>query len=286
MSHSWIKTAAVLAAPVLGLAGFAAQSDAALIYGLSENNNIFRFDSNNPEIIQSGVFVQGLAGAELLNIDFRPATGQLVGLTTDNRIVNINPDTGVAVTTGVLSVPLNGTTFAFDFNPTVDRIRVVSDTGQNLRVNPDTGIVTVDSPINPSGRVIVGAAYTNSFPGATTTTLYTIDSLSDSLYMQNPPNNGTQVLVGSLDTDGQTIDTTNRVGFDIGPGNEAFAALNETPISVSDLYTINLQTGAIEFAGQIGGGLFVRDIAVVVPEPGTLGLLAVGALLAVRRRRA
>ena len=286
MSRSWIKTAAVLAAPALGLVGFAGQSDAAIIYGLSENNNIFRFDSNSPENIQSGVFVQGLAGAELLNIDFRPATGQLVGLTTDNRIVNINPDTGVALPGPVLSVPLNGTTFGFDFNPTVDRIRIVSDTGQNLRVDPTTGIATVDGPINPTGQNIVGAAYTNSFPGATTTTLYTIDSLSDSLYRQDPANSGTQVLVGPLEIGGQTIDTTNRVGFDIGPNNEGFAALNETPISVSDLYLINLQTGGIEFAGQIGGGLFVRDIAVVIPEPGTFGLLAVGALLAARRRRA
>ena len=76
MSRSLINAAAVLALPALGLFGLAPSADAAVIYGLTENNNVFRIDSDIPETIQSGVFVQGLEGAELLNIDFRPSTGQ------------------------------------------------------------------------------------------------------------------------------------------------------------------------------------------------------------------
>jgi hypothetical protein len=283
MSRSLIKTAAVLALPALGIFGLARHSDAAVIYGLTENNNIFRIDSDSPENIQSGVFVQDLGGAELLNIDFRPSTGELYGLTTDDRIVTLNPDTGAILGSQALSTTLNGTSFGFDFNPEVDRIRVVSDTGQNLRINPADGSVIVDTPLT-AGSNIVGAAYNNILGG--TTTLYTIDSLADTLNIQNPANSGTQVLVGNLMADDVHIDLTNRVGFDIGPDNEAFAAFNEIEFALSDLYTIDLDTGAIEFVGQIGGGLFVRDIAVVIPEPATLGLLAVGALLAARRRRA
>jgi hypothetical protein len=290
MSRSMIKTAAVLALPALGVLGLARQSDAAVIYGLTENNNVFRFDTTNTVDIggadalpiESGVFVQGLGGAELLNIDFRPSTGQLYGLTTDNRVVTINPDTGAITGSQNLSTPLNGTSFGFDFNPQVDRIRIVSDTGQNLRFNPADGSLIVDTPIS-GGQSIVGAAYNNILGG--TTTLYTIDSLNDVLNRQDPANSGTQVEVGPLMAGDVQIDTTNRVGFDIGPDNVAYAAFNEIGFSLSDLYTINLQTGDIEFVGQIGGGLFVRDIAVVVPEPATAGLLAVGALLAVRRRR-
>jgi hypothetical protein len=291
MSRCIIKTAAVLAVPALGLLGLAQHADAAVIYGLTENNNIFRINTNNTVDIggadalpiESGVFVQGLGGAELLNIDFRPSTGQLYGLTTDNRVVTINPDTGAITGSQNLSTTLNGNSFGFDFNPAVDRIRIISNTGQNLRVDPSTGVAIIDTPL-AGGQSIVGAAYNNILGG--TTTLYTIDSINDVLNIQNPPNAGTQVEVGPLMAGDVQIDTTDRVGFDIGPDNVAYAALNEIGFSLSDLYTINLQTGDIEFVGQIGGGLFVRDIAVVVPEPATVGVLAIGALLAARRRRA
>lgn len=292
MSRSIIRAAAIVAVPALGVLGLAQQSNAAVIYGLTENNNIFRINTENTVDlgggvdalpIESAVFVQGLGGAELLNIDFRPSTGQLFGLTTDNRIVTLNPDTGAVTGSQTLSTTLNGNSFGFDFNPVVDRIRIISNTGQNLRVDPNTGTAIIDTPL-AGGQSIVGAAYNNILGGGTTT-LYTIDSIADVLNIQNPPNAGTQVLVGPLNNGGQ-IDTTDRVGFDIGPDNVAYAAFNEIDFSLSDLYTVDLATGNIEFVGQIGGGLFVRDIAIVVPEPATVGLLAVGALLATRRRRA
>ena len=115
---------------------------------------------------------------------------------------------------------LSGTTFGFDFNPTVDRIRVVSDTGQNLRLNPDTGAVAVtDAVLNPGTPHVVGSAYTNNFAGATTTTLYAIDSTTDQLLIQNPPNNGTLVLSVRW-----ALDTSDAVGFDISANdNRAFA---------------------------------------------------------------
>ena len=80
-----------------------------------------------------------------------------------------------------------------------DRIRITSDSEQNLRVNPDTGMVAaVDGMLayaagdinfgqNPN---VVGSAYTNSRPTATTTTLYDIDSALDIVVIQNPPNEG------------------------------------------------------------------------------------------------
>jgi hypothetical protein len=71
----------------------------------------------------------------------------------------------------------------------VDRIRVVSDVDQNLRLNPDTGAVIVDTPLayksgDPNfgkNANVVHAAYTNSFKGATTTTLYVLDTGLDVL---------------------------------------------------------------------------------------------------------
>lgn len=85
----------------------------------------------------------------------------------------------------------------FDFNPTVDRIRLVTENEQNLRLHPETGMVAaVDGGINPGDRNITAAAYTNSFAGATSTTLYKIDFAERKLFRQNPPNNGTQEEIG------------------------------------------------------------------------------------------
>lgn len=289
MSRSLIKTAAVLALPALGLFSMTQRADAAIIYGLTENNNVFRFDSENPNNIESAAFVQGLGGAELLNIDFRPSTGRLYGLTTDNNLVTILPATGQITSSVPVSVPLNGTSFGFDVNPVTDRIRIISDAGQNLSVDPTTGLALIEGIITGDSN-IVGAAHTNNTALATATTLYTIDSLADSLNTQD--STGAQTEVGLLLADGDIhIDTTNRVGFDIAGVDRAFAAFNEIGFALSDLYSIDLETGAIEWIDQIGGGMFVRDIAVVVPgailipEPASVGLLAVGTLLAARRRR-
>ena len=60
--------------------------------------------------------------------------------------------------------------------------------------------------LNPGMPSVDAVAYTNSFGGATTTTLYDIDYGADNLYVQNPPNNGTLVIVGPLgvNVDAQT----------------------------------------------------------------------------------
>src|SRR5205085_3110113 len=172
--------------------------------------------------------------------------GQLYGVGSTSRLYTINPQPGAATQVG--SAPftpaLSGAEFGIDFNPTVDRIRLVSDTGQNLRLNPDTGaVVGTDSALSfatgdpNEGQTphVSGAAYTNNFGGATTTTLYDIDYGLDRLVTQNPPNNGTLNTVGALG-----VDTGKLVGFDIAGNSTAFAALAGPDDSGSRLYTIDL----------------------------------------------
>jgi uncharacterized protein DUF4394/PEP-CTERM motif-containing protein len=184
--------------------------------------------------------------------------------------------TGVAAFASTLSTAVNDVP-GMDFNPTVDRLRVVTQSEQNLRVNVDTGAVTVDNPLNPGDPMVTGAAYTNNFAGAGSTTLYVIDAASDMLMIQTPPNNGTLVAVGGLG-----LNTTNFIGFDIsGLTGTAYATLTTT--SDSAFYIINLTTGAATLVGNIGGPndlFFIRGLAalpgVAVPEPTTLFLLGAG----------
>ncbi len=234
-------------------------ANAATVYGVSTANQLVRFDSATPGTVANIGTITGLqAGENVMAIDFRPANGQLYGLGSTSRLYTINTVSGAATAIGAAGAfTLTGTDFGLDFNPTVDRIRLVSNAGQNLRLNPDTGaIAATDTNLNPGTPVVSAAAYTNNFAGATTTTLYVIDSGNDTLYIQNPPNNGTLVAVGALG-----VDASNVNGFDIATiGGMAFASLNVG--GTSRLYTINLTTGAATQVAAIGGSFMLRGLSV------------------------
>jgi hypothetical protein len=228
-------------------------------YGLTSSNEIVRLSSVNAAVDQEAVSLTGLQpGEQILAIDFRPATGQLYGVSNQSRLYTINTNTGIssAISPTPFTPAISGNLVGFDFNPTVDRIRLVTEAEQNLRLHPETGMVAaVDGGINPGDRNITAAAYTNSFAGATTTTLYTIDFAERKLFRQNPPNNGTQEEIGSL---GNIV--TGEGGFDISPDNNiALAVVNggeagsnddqDSQGKKSNFYFINLVTGQATAAG-------------------------------------
>lgn len=221
--------------PVIGLA-FKTNPVA---YAASEDNMLYRFDPTSPQM--NAVAFSGLmTGETVVGLDFRPANGQLYAITSASRIMTVNTANGQLATVGTALTPLlMGTSFGFDFNPTVDRIRLVSNTGQNLRLHPDLGtVVAVDGNLNPGSPMVNGAAYTNNVANATTTVLFVLDSETNMLYRQDPPNDGGLVAIGSLG-----VDFTSDNGFDIGgDSNMAFALLEVG--SSTGVYSINLSTGA------------------------------------------
>jgi Domain of unknown function (DUF4394)/FG-GAP-like repeat len=219
------------------------------VFGVTSSNQLIRFNSSSPSTVVTVGPVTGLQGGEsVVGIDFRPLTGELFALTNASRLYVINKATGQATSPRTLSVALLGTSFGVDFNPTVDRLRIVSNTGQNLRVDPSNGSATVDGAINGAVAGVEAAAYTNSFSGATTTTLYDLSAATDTLYTQTPPNNGTLVSVGAIGFDFSDIN-----GFDIlSSDSTALAAL--TTGGSTNLYRINLTTGGASSVGTIGNG--------------------------------
>jgi hypothetical protein len=267
---------------------------ASTLYLTNTQNNLLRIDSAAPQMVQSSLSITGLASGEsLLGIDFRPATGGLYGLGSGNRIYTIDTNTGAATAVGASGqFALTGSSFGVDFNPVPDRMRVTSNTGQDLRLNPNDGTLTaVDGTLAyaagdaNAGRTpnVAGSAYTNSIAGAQTTTLYDIDLATGSLVIQNPPNNGTLLTVGSLG-----VSATGPVGFDILPvSGLAYASLT-APGGYSSLYLVNLQTGAASIIGGIGSNQTITGLAAVsdVPEPSTIALALAGltALFFTRRR--
>ncbi|MBW4660576.1 MAG: DUF4394 domain-containing protein [Drouetiella hepatica Uher 2000/2452] len=288
-------------------------------YALS-NNSLIAFDTLNPDNPGAAIAVTGLGtGENLVGIDVRPQNGKLYGLTSNGsavRLYVISPQTGVATALTTVpvqfddgagnAVPITSTNFGLDFNPTVDRLRVVTDSGLNFRMNPNTGAlvdgntvtlgVNADAGINGGGAVDA-AAYTNSAPNVTTTTQYTLSAASDTLSIQNPPNNGTQTLPLTVTLGGTRLDFTAVSGFDIPAGvnvatsnipaaGNALAAL--TVGGSTGLYSIELSTGAATRVGAIGTGtapaqgFAVQNEASVGDTP-LIGLTAANAIVRFNR---
>lgn len=216
---------------------------------LGEGNMLYYFEDGNINLPAMTKSIVGLASGEMMiSVDYRPATGQLYGLSSSSRLYLINENSGAATPLGAtpFSPAIDGVGASIDFNPTVDRIRLVSQNGQNLRLHPETGaVVAVDGRINGGmNPVISGVAYTNSVSGATSTVLFDIDIAQDKLYMQVPPNDGGLQEVGSLgeDFDGAT-------DFDISPDNE-FALAVSRNANQSRLFLIDLATGTATWVGR------------------------------------
>lgn len=223
------------------------------------NNNLIKFNAKDVRTPLSSVAISGLAANEkILSIDFRPATGELYGISNSSKLYVIRLN-GVSRAIGAgLTPAINGTAVSIDFNPTVDRIRLISNTGQNLRLHPETGAVAAtDGSINGvTGAIISGAAYTNSKAGAATTTLFDIDINTKKLYKQDPPNDGKLVEVGSLG-----VEIGSSASFDISPDNaKALAAGNNN--GASSLYAINLETGKATLSGKFPASTIIEGLAI------------------------
>lgn len=291
-----IASAAFLSAPA------AAQT----VYGLTNGNRIVTFSPSAPGSLTSDVPINGLPQNTILTgIDIRPLDGALYSVSTAGIVYRLDSVAGgyQAVSTGFVQVappltgtpiPVTGSNFGFDFNPTVDRIRLTSDTDQNLRINPLNGGAASDTPINNGVGVasydVIGTAYTNSAPGALSTTLYGIDALSSSLLRSTNPNGGvyanTNLAGATFDPLGITLSSQSQVGFDIlflQSINSAFLAANDS------FYSVDLTTGRASLIGGIGAPS-IRGITLsAVPEPASWAMLligfgAIGANMRVRRR--
>ncbi|MGY2134076.1 DUF4394 domain-containing protein [Hymenobacter sp. HD11105] len=230
-------------------------------YTLSGGTRLDAYSTKDAATRINSVSITGLQNGErILAIDFRPATGQLYGLGSNNRLYVINQITGVArvIGTQAFTPAIVGGVAGFDFNPSVDRIRVVSSTGQNLRLNPETGATdATDEAINGApGAMLTGVAYTNNISGASTTALYAINSLDKQLYIVNSPNSGTIAPIGALN-----LNISGDGGFDIDAKSGTalgLYAVNGQPT----LFSVDLTSGAARPLAQYSASLGYSGLAI------------------------
>lgn len=284
----------------------------AITVNANDETRLVSFDSATPGTLISGpTLITGLrTGEGLIGIDFRPATKQLYGLGTDGvipnyRLYTVNTATGTATAVGITGFT-SPSIFAlpgFDFNPVGDRIRVITEDGQNFRLDPDTGAIVDADAVTPGVQqdsplafaagdsnfgdtpIAVGAAFTNNFTGAPSTTLYVVDSFNNTLAIQgglltiqggivdSPISNAGQLFtLGSP----LTIDQTPLIGFDISQSGAAFLSATTGSFTssgagfftASTLYTLDLVSFTASRINAIGttANIGVLDIAVAPPS--------------------
>jgi 3D (Asp-Asp-Asp) domain-containing protein len=269
-----------------------------IVVGVTVNNRLVTFRADNPSQMLSSVQLTNLlVGETITGIDFRPATGELIALTSTNQIVAIDQWTGQTIRRGAVIDPAlfpPGGNAGFDFNPAADRLRLVNAPINNMRYNPVT-FVPVDGDVGtaglqrdadldfPGGDVndgavpdITGAAYDrNDNDGATATTLFGIDSTLNILVRQGgadatpSPNLGALTTLGALG-----VDPTSQVGFDISNSGQsgsgvALAVMQLNGETTSKLFAINLHAGltnqpigSATLIGTVGSGDVLTAMAI------------------------
>ncbi|MES2909081.1 MAG: DUF4394 domain-containing protein [Pseudomonadota bacterium] len=227
---------------------------AANAFLLTSDNTIVGVDVDDMEFARSvrslpqatGASIPGALDATevVLDIDYRNSEGALYALTktgTTGRIIRIDPTSGALARISTLvsdgttsNMSLSATGYTIDFNPVVDRLRIIGTDGSNWRTDVSTGDTLVDTATSLTN--LSGAGYEETFSAlGRGTRLFTLDAATDNLYLQTPPNDGTQTAAKSLlgSTDVASID-----GYDINPANNAGLAML-TVAGVQRIYTIN-----------------------------------------------
>src|SRR5262245_19791155 len=247
-----------------------------VVYGVTLSNRLVSFKASDPGKLLSALPLRSLiAGESVTGLDGRPSSGGAVGLTSLNRVLQVNTVTGETTQVGAQIDPAlfaTGPSNGFDFNPAADRLRLVNPANGNLRFNPLTfapvdgdaataGIqsdgtltfIATDPNAGADPNVIAAAYDRNDNDPATATTLFVIDSTLNILARQGAvdgnaadvagggsPNRGLLTTLGSLG-----VDPTSLVGFDIidagsGGSGAALAVMQLEGETVSKLFQINL----------------------------------------------
>ena len=288
-----LRTGLVVA--VVALVGASSASAAVNTRAYSvQGSTLLAFDLATPGTVSSTPITGLVAGDTLVGLAVRPQNGYLyrVGLgvapATTARLYHVNQYTGVAtsvagvdiafVDAAATPVPLTGPNFGVSFNPQVDRVRVVTSNGVNFRINPNTGQgvdgdlgggagsvvgVNPDGAINGATTGVDAVGYTNRVANTAVTTLYTMSAAQDAIFIQNPPNAGTQTSGTSVTLSGVPLNISAAAGLDflpnvVAPASNAAATGVAHAIltvgGVNGLYTVNLATGAATLLGTVGTG--------------------------------
>ncbi|MEQ9122195.1 MAG: DUF4394 domain-containing protein [Alphaproteobacteria bacterium] len=214
-------------------------------------------DLNAPGVAAGTALTKSTGGGLSLSaLAYRPQTGQMYGYSDqDDTVYLLDVDTGVGTAQATEANATNVETLGFDFNNQVDAARILTTADRNYVFDPKvapptltrvTDLFYVAGDLNEgSDPNIIGNAYTNAVPDASTTLQFGLDSQQDVLTTVGN-NAGTLTTVGQLFFEGAPLDIGTDGGFDI----LSFAEGDNTALAILTAITPT-------FAGQ---GLFLLPL--------------------------
>lgn len=241
---------------------FAAPLSAQTAIGLVGDNTIVSIDTATATVTNTVT----LDGPALLGIDYRAATGQIIGVTDEQAIIALDPATGEVTELSRMGMmlPVADMPVIVDVNPVPDRLRFMSGL-VNHRVNMDTGEVIVDGELHfdaadanaDSAPMIVAVGYINSFGSPESTAMYDIDAGLNALIRQTAPNDGTLATIGDLG-----VMPDGPLSFDVAGSADG---TNTAWLGTGDaLHIVDLDSGAVIESWSVSGldGM-IRDLTIM-----------------------
>jgi len=267
----------------------ASLAPAATFLGITDTNQLVKFDSSAPSTFLSSLPVTGLKaadgvtndpGAVLVNFSYNPTTHQHYGVDTNANFYVVDSNTGAATIVDSTFSP-TGFNAGFAHDSFSDKFLFASDTAENVLIAAN-GTRTV----NPALVYGVGdpnAAFTPAIFGVG------IDPFTGEAYFLDASRD---ILAKSFDADFSELFTVGGLGANFA----SFGGLlvdedgiiwgsMSTDGLTSSLYTLNALTGVATSVGSFGAGVGIHSLA-TVPEPtraALLGLALIGMFF--RRRR-
>jgi hypothetical protein len=222
----------------------------------------------------------GITGADF------DAGGTLYNVSTDftpgHELLTVNPATGQQTSVGTGTSPRGLQDLAYDhFGGRM--LAIDSDAGASelYEVNLGTGAATSVTPITGPGFIL-------TFGVDDAGTGWVMSIADDNVYKLNLGTVATTLLgPGGRNynfSQGGTVDQSD-------PDNPFYAfVINNTPSFFGDLVTFDKTSGAEQLIGHVNydpagfGVAEAGDLAIRIPEPASLCLLAIGAVALIRRR--
>lgn len=276
MTHRPSRRRTWALAALAGLAVAPALAFAEGVVAVTSDGRVITFDTATPGTLTGNQVLSGIVG-NVVAIDVRPADNVLYAVTSGARLYRIDVATGVGTAVGSSAFLQGIGTFAgMDFAPAADQIRILNELNRDVRVNPRDGTLVDGDPLTPGVQEHPAVAYaaadanfgTDPTLVAVATTpeavVYGIDSTLDILVKIGAPGQGTLETVGAL---GVTV--TGAAALDVSAStSSAYAVLTLQSDTVSGLYNVNLATGGVTLAGNIGHTAVV--VAMTLGSPGAI----------------
>jgi hypothetical protein len=258
MRRGWSRRVGIAAIACAAAAALAAPAQAQPLVGLTNANQLFRFDSAAPTQTGALIAVAGLNPSDtLIAIDRDPSTGLLYGLGKQSRVYRIDEAGAATPSGGVLSTPLSGqnVTADIDFDPRFTGVaRITTNSDQNLTWRSTEGAradakLAWAPPHAADSPSVTALAYSHNVPGGDSPTAFVYDAAGDELaVLGSPGGSPSGPETGRLTSVGPSgVTAVSSVGgLDAAPDGTTFALLRSAPgtePTATRLFTIDTGTG-------------------------------------------